>query len=150
MDAILTGGYACNVICNNCYRIIEGADLKLRDGQRAPRITSTSLSRLLASLQSLLERACDCGAARVSANCPCIKWLPACPCQSYWAGPSFNAVGLGMGLLHGTVHEVSLVVHSAGIAPLSGRSGIGISASAFGIPEISVQKFHKNSWREGK
>ena len=42
-----------------------------------------------------------------------------------------------------------LVGFSAGIAPLAGRSGIGISASDSGIPEISVGKTRKNLWREG-
>ena len=41
-----------------------------------------------------------------------------------------------------------LVVFSAGIAPLTGRSGFGISASDSGIPEVCVGKTRKNLWRE--
>jgi hypothetical protein len=48
-----------------------------------------------------------------------------------WNAPCIH----GCGYLH-----LSLVVHSAGIAPLAGGSGIGISASDTRIPKISVGK----------
>ena len=42
-----------------------------------------------------------------------------------------------------------LVGNSAGTAPLTGGSGIRISASDSGIPEICVGKTRANLWREG-
>ena len=44
---------------------------------------------------------------------------------------------------------LNLVGNSAGTAPLAGGSGIGISASDFGIPEICVGKTRANLGWEG-
>ena len=57
-------------------------------------------------------------------------------------GPILGAAGD-----HG--NQVNLVGFSEFRAPLSGRSGIGISASDSGIPEICVGKTRANLWWEG-